>query len=453
MKLFGADRAKMLSQIGELSGSGIERLKGNALRWFGSDASAVDTRASRISDKFYPNLESLRGIASLSVVFIHCIGAFLTINQATGFGEVLIRHFFGAVNGRNAVVLFFVLSGFVLSQSLSRMNDSFFRTYGRFIAKRAFRILPLAYAVLLISFVYLRWYGPGIPLSTIGRGWLLVGYFRPRIADLVNTLLFVDYRMNGVYWTLYIEILGSLAMPLLFVVSKSVGALGNVFVLALLVFASFAAGTSFLFPQFFFCFYVGGICFLLREWADRHATAGISAVVTPIVLAALGLYILAYVHSTLGDVLYAVTDVRPVGAGRLWVQLPLESLGAAVLIFACSAPRCRVLEIIFGNQMLRGLGRISYSLYAVHLIVLKAIFPLIALGLGGVLFEAPLLGPTLALLTVVPISIALAAIAYRYIERPGIALGRWASTRIMHAHALQHPSALSRESAPGPRPS
>jgi peptidoglycan/LPS O-acetylase OafA/YrhL len=446
MKFFGTDKAKALPRIEELSGSDIDQPKGNAVRWLGSDAGAVagtvDTRAPRVSNKFYPNLESLRGIASLSVVFIHCIGAFLTINQATGFGEAVVRHFFGAVNGRNAVVLFFVLSGFVLSQSLSGMSGSFSRRYGRFVAKRAFRILPLAYAVLLISFIFLRWYSPAIPLSTIGRGWLLVGYFPPRIADLANALVFVDYRMNGVYWTLYIEILGSLAMPLLFVVSKSVGALGNVFALILLVFASFAAGTSSLFPQFLFCFYVGCICFALREWADRNATAGLSAAVTPVVLAALGLYILAYVHSSLGNILYAVTGVRPVGAGHLWVQVPLEALGAAILIFACSASRCRVLEIIFGNRLLRGLGRISYSLYAVHLIVLKAIFPLIVLSLGDLLFEAPLLGPTLALLTVVPISIALAAVAYRYVERPGIALGKWASTRIMHPHALPHPERL-----------
>ena len=45
-------------------------------------------------------------------------------------------------NGRAAVTLFFVLSGFVLGLAIRRAEGSFVREYFRFAIRRIFRIWP-----------------------------------------------------------------------------------------------------------------------------------------------------------------------------------------------------------------------------------------------------------------------------------------------------------------------
>ena len=61
---------------------------------------------------------------------------FITINAAPF--PIPFLYFFYAVNGRNAVVLFFLLSGFVLSESVSRSGVTAGATV-TFLIRRAFR--------------------------------------------------------------------------------------------------------------------------------------------------------------------------------------------------------------------------------------------------------------------------------------------------------------------------
>src|ERR1700716_1067651 len=76
---------------------------------------------------FLPRLESLRGIAAVAVVGYHVLG--LAIDTS--------------VTGMAPVVLFFVLSGFVLARSLA--NDS---NPVDFLWHRVFRLFPAAAAVV-----------------------------------------------------------------------------------------------------------------------------------------------------------------------------------------------------------------------------------------------------------------------------------------------------------------
>lgn len=74
-------------------------------------------------------LEALRGMAAIYVVLHHSIPHNLRLEELEiGF---LFRF------GQEAVILFFLLSGFVINYSFSRGNDKTFRTY---FFKRFYRI-------------------------------------------------------------------------------------------------------------------------------------------------------------------------------------------------------------------------------------------------------------------------------------------------------------------------
>ena len=125
-------------------------------------------------------LDGLRGIAALAIVVFH-------IEQIKDFNRLpsLMEHgFFAHEGGRIAVVLFFVLSGFLITCKLIDEQRSTERVrVGRFYLKRMLRIWPLYYATLLISALLLDYTPkestfwlcilifPNVAHATIG-GWV-----------------------------------------------------------------------------------------------------------------------------------------------------------------------------------------------------------------------------------------------------------------------------------------
>src|SRR5678815_2074902 len=125
-----------------------------------------------------PELDVLRGIAILSVVFYH--GLFWSTGEAAGLQGIARWIVLAAKPGWLGVNLFFVLSGFLITGILLDTNAraDYFR---RFYLRRAVRILPASYLLLVallaarlidpayfaLSFVYLSNVTPvfGVPLQ------------------------------------------------------------------------------------------------------------------------------------------------------------------------------------------------------------------------------------------------------------------------------------------------
>lgn len=90
------------------------------------------------------SIQALRGIACLAVVAFHYRGAlaqqFPTVKQVLGMGAI-------------GVDLFFILSGFVITLSVSRMGCGF-AAAGDFLKRRALRLLPAYYLLIVVNLLF-----------------------------------------------------------------------------------------------------------------------------------------------------------------------------------------------------------------------------------------------------------------------------------------------------------
>ena len=145
-----------------------------------------------------PELDGVRGIAILMVVVHHAV--LYSVRPPTGWIPALASYGFAGVD------LFFVLSGFLITGILLNAKDQpgYFRN---FYAKRALRIWPLYYLLLLLSF--------GLVPLLVHRAHLAMGeaaLFESR-SVLVYILLFQNIwyagmavpSMLGMTWSLAIE--------------------------------------------------------------------------------------------------------------------------------------------------------------------------------------------------------------------------------------------------------
>lgn len=385
-----------------------------------SNAAVAEPSNATRDQRFFGNLEALRGVAALSVVLIHCIGCFVTMKPVDMPAPVL--DFFYAVNGRNAVVLFFVLSGFVLSELLSRSGVRPGAAV-TFLIRRTFRILPLAYVMMAVSAAYLLFLSPQTDLSRFGHPWLLGGYYTPTPADVVSAVTFQDYGLNTVYWTLYVELLGSLLFVPLYWLTSRTPAAARVLILIALLIASYLGRDGSLFPQYFFCFALGILAYQLRDFVDARPAFARELQWAQPLAAGLGLFMVAYAHSTIASWISRGVATPLDAITVVWLQVVIEGFGAAVLVFGCSGSSL-IVNVALGNRPLRFLGRISFSLYCTHLIILKAVFPVWVAVFGERLIAHPLLGPLLDIGFVVPAAVLLSTVTYSYVELPGIAAGR-----------------------------
>jgi peptidoglycan/LPS O-acetylase OafA/YrhL len=139
---------------------------------------------------YIPQLDVLRGVAVLEVMLYHAAGLLPALALERTFRA-----------GYTGVDLFFVLSGFLITGILIKTRDSggYFKN---FYARRALRIWPLYYAMLIFTFIVLPLIAPHLrdAIFTRSHPWQSFPFFVQNL--MLKTQAFDTLRVT---WTLAIE--------------------------------------------------------------------------------------------------------------------------------------------------------------------------------------------------------------------------------------------------------
>ncbi|MCK2212316.1 acyltransferase family protein [Actinomadura sp. ATCC 31491] len=371
-------------------------------------------------------LDALRGIGALAVVGEHLTTWALPWLRPTAFNL-----------GTYGVLVFFLVSGYIIPYSLERHGD-----VRAFWAGRAFRLYPLYVAVI----------GLTLALSP----WIEVREEVPRDGSAVAahaTMLLDVVGVGGVLntmWTLSYEMVFYLLAAALFVlgVRDGRGALPVVFAVAAAVTGAAWAAAP-LSGGWVSWVSLGGFAAGLACVLSGRAVRGASVALG---LMALGLLLLSsrvpWFGAALLAVMFAGTAIHrwERGQGRLWPVGVAAALVAATPLWALSAgwwwvqPARWVLTVVLAAatfaaaRALRGrrvpaaltrLGVISYSLYLVHLPLL-----LVLMEVVGEMRWAPTAAQVGVGVLVLALLLPLSWLSHRFVELPGQRLARrWTGRR------------------------
>jgi peptidoglycan/LPS O-acetylase OafA/YrhL len=342
------------------------------------ESSGIGRRSERVavnSGKFL-ELEGLRGLAAAMVVAWHFVWAFAPseLGSVAGSPEqgLVGSPIAAGIDGPAAVVLFFVLSGFVIPLRFFRSGRA--RTVVHAATKRWPRLAGLSVLAVLFSYGLFRFglfhyreaaaltgsdwlgaYGGGDPGGTLSLS--LAGAIRE---GLLGAFVDKSDAYDPVLWTMRHELLGSfLSMGLALAIRRTSGkASGGITVcVALLAGAAdpwlvpFVAGT--------------GLALLVCNrrmslgWLSTAASIGV------------GLYLFGYLEPAGA---YSGMPVIQDGAGYRYDRILVHTLAAVLMMFGIIANQGagRVLNV----RPLLFLGRLSFPIYLFH-------FPLLcSLGCG-----------------------------------------------------------------------
>lgn len=339
---------------------------------------------------YYPGLDVLRIVAALVVFYDHARDWFTSGAQRWWFDDVFTS---GVVEplalgdhlGPLAISTFFVVSGFVIT------NAAFRESPGRFLARRAMRIVPALWVVLLIIWFVAR---AGIPIAVTGTADTST-----LLTNLTLTNLFFsgEPALDAVTWSLVVQVVYYLyvavTIPLLrrwpWLPSILAVALAGVLLSVVRAEVPVAAHTVRVVVTFLPILFIGQLIALVRL-GKLHPLAG----------TAYG--VLHWLLLVRGDLTSYFTPAVP--------GYPQSVVCIALLVIVCT----RISGGEVAGRWVRAVANRTYAVYLVHVPVLYVTPHLLSTSAGT----------TLAFLTVVAGTAVTADLLHRVVEVPAVRLFR-----------------------------
>lgn len=338
-------------------------------------------------------LDGLRGIAILLVLFYHVWTGIS--GQHVYRGDNFLLAWLYA--GNTGVTLFFVLSGFLVSRpffAARRRGESY--SIRHYAVQRALRILPAYLVVALFAVVVTGNYGAIIDVLMFTARAYDVGIY------------------SAVWWSLATEVQFYVLFPIVFLLAHRGGSVAigvGIFVVAFYLEATFRWGVPSILDFSFDTWsvvtfslpcqlpaFVAGIVVQAMQERRMEINSPVALLIISLLLAGLSVLLMASVRAQ--PVVFMLRNP--------WYVLP-ESLvwaGIMFVVLRAKGGLPRVLSV----PVLRYFGRISFSLYLVHLPV-TAWIKLNIDGAGDIALSVMSLS----------ISVLLAWCLWRFVEKPGLA--------------------------------
>lgn len=358
--------------------------------------------------KYFSFLDSVRGLAAVSVVNEHFIIAYGLPCKAPLCSQWLDNsplHIWW--DGTAAVSMFFVLSGFVLSINYVdthfsvqtfKLVDYFLKRVGRIVLPYLAVLLvsACAYTIIISQPLLITKLAASEWISLMWRGHPLTVF-----AMIREAFIFVppaELVLVPQSWTLAIELVMSLLLPvgLLFLENS----------LAWLVFFSCFA-VLFLNVSLFLVHFLLGMLLAkyhqkIMLWLKKSAWVRY------------GVFITALFFYTITDS-FAALLTDPV----IWL---ITALGSTMLLSCCFGSE--KIQKILDHASLKFVGQVSYSLYLIHMLVLICITPFMIQLIELFIDERSLvwIGGWLSTLLV---SLFLAHYLYQWVEKPSINFAKY----------------------------
>jgi peptidoglycan/LPS O-acetylase OafA/YrhL len=307
------------------------------------------------------HLDGLRGIASFIVYVFHFVLAFLpSIIRNEKFGWFIDTPLSFFINGKFAVAIFFVLSGFVLSfpfflnYNQDALVSAAFRRYFR-LAIPVFVSSILCYLLLKFHFFQNMQVGRFYTRST--EYLSLLYNFEPNFLFMVQESLYEIFfiglvdaykNYNHVLWTIHYEFLGS------FLVYSFLGIFGNwkkrwiIYPVLILIF----------YKTYFLAFVFGiilGDNFLLVAGKKRSSIVIWLIILSGFVIGGYSTRDIIGVYNSLTSLANGI-EVNP--------EILFYSIGAGLLILGINSNKY-IIEVL-DSKIFQFLGKISFSVYLLH---------------------------------------------------------------------------------------
>ncbi|MET9490361.1 acyltransferase [Nocardia sp. NPDC006630] len=405
-----------------------------------ADPNAPVERKVRTRGGRFEFLDALRGLAALAVVIHHC-------SEVLWPGYIRFStEYFGA--GVFGVIVFFIVSGFIIPASLERG-----RSLGAFWAGRFFRLFPLFWGCLIAALI----------LHAVGVYGGPPGWMASPAWNIFTNFTMAHWFLSGpnsqmviVAWTLSYELVFYMFVSLLFIgrlnrrsVPLAVLAIGAIFLAALFLPVSMINGSGATLTTrlaVVIATAVVAVFFARRAATKRSAAAAVllASLAIPLALnqpGPSGYSAAIFATMFVGTVMYRMT-AGEISAKLGWgvfglaicaiiglalLQRPdLEPVGGAVVIWKKYGITMIAAYLLFAAALLLRrhsfprpllfLGRISYSLYFVHALAINFL-PKCPVSVAGIA------APWLTFCLWVFGSIALATLTYHKVEKPFLDLG------------------------------
>jgi peptidoglycan/LPS O-acetylase OafA/YrhL len=361
-------------------------------------------------------LDSARGLAAIFVVWGHFIFQYGMQESFPIIAFSPLRFFYNAIP---SVSFFFVLSGMVLSYKYFSKNLQV--NYTEYVIARLFRIYPAFIVVLLLSF-FLQYffYHPVATVPTMAAGRDFWSEHIPLIKIIKEAVLFSDIKGSSTLvsqrWSLIVEIQISLLIPVMILITQK----SKYWLLAFVACVMVIFHESF--PAVYFLHFGLGILIALKnkDIAAKWTTLGTVQKILLFVTGAM-LYNYRYMVPHFMETYVTGQSFKGIINHELIIKIA-EGSGAALLIATLTGSL--FFQKILHHKYLTFIGKISYSIYLCHFIILLAVTPLCIVILNNMGMSNNLMILFIAMIVTTGFVIGLSALLYYLVEKPFIQYGK-----------------------------